>query len=255
METNFSIPEFFYDLIAILFPGIFTLGVGYLIFPEILVSLIETYPYLNNIFIFLFIAYIIGHISYSLSSEIIAPTFNFLSGNPTKTLLGKEIKKRQKNFNKYFLREVIEHDDYFTKNVKKGIEKYTDYKNFDFSKGENIDIGYEFCRNFIVEKASKNYTSIRKEQSYGELSRSIILITLLFAIGMIITQIISGSISFFWIKLGINLIVLLSFVFRYGQARHTAPIFIFSTFCTFLEVSNFEQKENKKQKNKKKAKK
>jgi hypothetical protein len=241
--TNFSIPEFFYDLIAILIPGIFAMGYTYFLFPEIADTLTITYPYLNNVFGLLIIAYIIGHSSYSLSSEFVVPIFRFLSGNPIKTLLGKPIKNYQKKFNKYFLREVIEHDAYFTTNVTKGVIKYTGDTTFDLNVAENTDIAYEFCRNFIIEKASKNYTTIRKEQAYGELSRSIILISLIAFFALLINCIFFTTTNYWWLKLLVNLLVFVSFTFRYGQVRHTAPIFIFSTFCTFLTINNF--KENK----------
>lgn len=241
--TNFSIPEFFYDLIAILIPGVFAMGYTYLLFPEIATTLTTTYPYLNNIFAFLVVAYIIGHCAYSLSSEFVVPIYRFLSGNPINTLLGKPIKSYQKKFNKYFLREEIEHDVYFTTNVTKGIKKYTGDSTFDLQKSENIDIAYEFCRNFIIEKASKNYTTIRKEQAYGELSRSIILISIISIFALLINLIFFTTTNFWGIKFFANFLVFVSFTFRYGQVRHTAPIFIFSTFCTFLTMSNF--KENK----------
>lgn len=241
--TNFSIPEFFYDLIAVLIPGVFALGYTYLLFPEISGTLTTIYPNLNNVAALLFIAYLIGHSAYSLSSEFIAPMFSFLSGNPIKTLLGKPIKNHQKNFNKHFLREVIEHDTYFINNVTKGIIKYTGDTNFDLVIAENMDIAYEFCRNFIIEKASKNYTTIRKEQSYGELSRSIILISIISFFALLINGIFYTTTNFWWTKLFINLLIFISFTFRYGQVRHTAPIFIFSTFCTFLSINNI--KENK----------
>lgn len=245
--SNFSIPEFFYDLIAILIPGVFALVYTYLLFPEIADVITVTYPYLNNVFTLLVIAYIIGHSAYSLSSEFVVPIFRFLSGNPINTLLGRPIKKHQKKFNKYFLHEVIEHDVYFTTNVTKGIIKYTGDKTFDLKVAENIDIAYEFCRNFIIEKASKNYTTIRKEQSYGELSRSIILISIVYFFALIINVIFFTTTSYWWLKAFINLLIFISFTFRYGQVRHTAPIFIFSTFCTFLTISNF--KDNKSNSN------
>lgn len=243
-NTNFNIPEFFYDLIAVLLPGVFALGYTYLLFPDMFNSFVGLYPYLNNIFALLFIAYILGHISYSLSSELVVPVFSFLSGNPIKTLLGKPIKKYQKKFNKHFLREVIEHDEYFTTNVTKGIKKYTGDKSFDLNVGENIDVAYEFCRNFIIEKASRNYTTIRKEQAYGELSRSIILISLIAIVSLVVNCFSCNTVDYWWIKLGTTLLVLVSFTFRYGQVRHTAPIFIFSTFCTFLSLNHTNKKDN-----------
>jgi hypothetical protein len=243
-KTNFNIPEFFYDLIAVLLPGIFTLGYIYFLFPEIFNVFVRLYPHLNNIFALLLISYILGQISYSLSSELIAPLFTVLSGNPIKTLLGKPIKNYQKRFNKYFLREVIEHDKYFVANVTKGIKKYTGNKKFDLDVGENIDIAYEFCRNFIIEKASRNYTTIRKEQAYGELSRSIILTSLIALLSLMFNGFSSKTVDHWWLKLVITILVLVSFIFRYGQVRYTAPIFIFSTFCTFLYLNQLKRKDN-----------
>jgi hypothetical protein len=232
---TFDIPEIFYDLIGIFIPGFFLfLGISVILPRENYNDFISE-SFLNSTIVTLFLIYLSGHAIYSLSTVIIARVFRKLSGNPKFTLLGKSLTKRQQNFNKYFLMEEIDHDKYFSETVERGVKLHTDITDFDIKKSENMDIAYEHCRNFIMENAKKNYAIVRKEQAYGEMSRGIILVCFICLFLLIVLKIFTDDISSFVSKLLFFVLCIVCFSYRYGQARHVDPIFVYSTFCTFIK--------------------
>jgi hypothetical protein len=124
--------------------------------------------------------------------------------------------------------------DYFKKNIEKGIKELTGDNSFELSKDDNIHVGYEICRNYVMEKANRAGI-IRKEQAYGEMSRGIIFVSVISIIWIIIKQFfVKTPIQNFWYVFGFIVFCLICFSYRYIQARRVAPVFIFSLFCSLV---------------------
>lgn len=237
-KFSIDIPEIFYDLIGIFFPGFFLYFCSTLILPKDTFAALLKQPFMNEIVAAIFLVYLSGHAIYSLSSVFVSRLFTVLSGNPRFTLLGKPLSSKQKFFNKHFLLEDINHDKYFMETVTKGIQTHTKINDFDLKKQENIDIAFEHCRNYVMEKTSRNYSIIRKEQAYGEMARGIIFVCFVCIVGILVINFYYSPVEHFWLVLAFLFLTLITFSFRYGQARHIDPIFIFSTFCTLISEKN-----------------
>lgn len=239
-----SLPELFYDLLAIFIPGFYCYYCFSLIYGQENLNNIVGVPLINETIAGLIMVYLLGFVVYFLSSYIIAKFFKVLFGDPKFTLLGSELGKRQNFLNKHFLEEqssiMVEH---YRTNVERGIRFVL--KNSEYILKDNLDPAYELCRNYVMERGTRS-TTIRKEQAYGEMSRGIVLVSL---ISLIVLFIITGPLGIvvnnYWFVLGLFIFSFVTFSYRYGQARHINPIFIYSTFISSVELNNEKEYEQK----------
>lgn len=232
-----SLPELFYDVLAIFIPGFYCYFCFSLIYEKENLSKVVAIPLINETIDALIMVYLLGFVVYFLSSYIIARIFRFLFGDPRFILLGSIPNKRQEFLNKYFLEEhsvsTIEH---YKKNVEIRIRFILKDANYEVLK--NLDPAFELCRNYVMEKGTRSI-SIRKEQAYGEMSRGIVLISLISLIILFIyTGYYGNIVNNYWFVFGLFSFSLITFSFRYGQARHINPIFIYNTFISAVELNS-----------------
>lgn len=235
-----SLPEFFYDLIGIFVPGFYLYFCYAIIYDQKVISELFEGSVLNETVATIFITYLAGHCIYTLSSYFVAKTFDRLTGNPIKILLGHTKTKGQRFVDRAFFIGVVSEDDHFKKNVEKCIGQLTKDVTFTLSnedgsaKLDKITVAYEICRNYVMENAKKRAGIIRKEQAYGEMARGIVFVSFFSSIWLTIKQTFGNSNGNFWPIFGFLLVSLVCFMFRYAQARRISPLFIYSTFCHLI---------------------
>lgn len=239
-----SLPELFYDLIAIFIPGFYCYYCFSLMYSQETLSNVIGFSAINETLAGLIVIYLLGFIVYFFSSYFIARIFNFILGDPRFLLLGEKPNKRYELVNKYFLSEKSKDiADYYKTNVEKRIRLLMNDKTFTVKN--NLDPAYEFCRNYVMEKRNRS-TTIRKEQAYGEMSRGIVLVSLVSIIWLLIITIFFGTIiTNFWYIFFLYIFSFVTFSFRYGQAKHINPIFIYSTFISVVELKDNKTDEKK----------
>lgn len=248
--TN-SIPELFYDLIGIFIPGLYLYFSFLLIYDQKAISQLLNKSFLNEAVFTILLIYISGHIVYTFSSYAVAKSFNRFGGNPITTLLGSPKSEKNKKFDRIiFIGVADDKDGYFKRNVEKGIRALTNDNTFSLTKEDgsanidNILIAFEFCRNYIMEKTISRSGTIRKEQSYGEMSRGIILVAFIGIVWICIKQISGNYVNHFWYLLMFFVLSFIAFTFRYVQVRRINPFFIYSTFCFLINDKQTEKNNN-----------
>lgn len=234
-----GLPELFYDLIGIFIPGFYLYFSLSLIYSQETLTIIQRFSFVNEYISTILLVYIAGHLVYTFSTIFIAKVFNILGGNPTYLLLGEPYLKRQETFNRVFLREVIDSNNpYYIETIQNAIRQQTGNKYFMIKDFPNRDIAYEYCRNFVMEKTTNRSANIRKEQAYGEMARGIIFVNLLSLLLLFIKELWIEQTSGFLFIVCFFTASLVAFGFRYGQARHISPVFIYSTFCSIINRSS-----------------
>lgn len=235
-ESASAIPELFYDLLSILMPGLYLLIAIYFAKKEIVESLTNAgiiHPTLTVIVV----AYLLGFLLYSVSSFFVAKRFTTLLGNPSQLLLlGDPSEKYYKRNQQYFM-GVPATSKHLREGVEDGVRQLRG-QSFRITE-ENINEVFEYCRNYVMERSARRAISIRKEQAYGEMCRSMVVISFtLLLLLPIFKWWIGVPEKWFWWQLGVHAIFLVSFTYRYGQARLIAPYLIYATFTVMMGPSS-----------------
>lgn len=209
MKDVFSvIPEFFFDVIGIFIPGAtLILALSWMDIRIEFSPLLQKYEG----FVILLICYLAGHILYGLSTFIIANLINWFGHKPKENWfnLNHNVKGVSKEVREELISEIRE-----CSGEKGEISKNKKYY-------------YEFCRNYLNKYAPERAGFVRKQQAYGELSRSMIVIALIcFVISL--SPVVSGEKSVIMIPLAVFSIIF--FGWRYIQARSIDALFIYTNF-------------------------
>ena len=228
-----TLPELFYDLLGIFVPGLYLLVATFFVHKPIVRELLAE-PLIHPAVTGLILAYLFGYLLYSISSLIVAKPFSAVLGQPTHFLLpGASTDKYLRRHRLLFL-GVPPMADLLATRVAKGIQQLHDDFDFRISQA-NIDIVYELCRNYVMERSARRAIAIRKEQTYGEMSRAVVLISILALSALIIAHNVpSVVVEHFWPQLVVHFVFLVAFAFKYAQARIVGPLFIYVTFSVMV---------------------
>lgn len=232
-----SLPELFYDLIAIFIPGFYCYYCFSLMYGQETLTNAIGITSINETITSLVIIYLVGFILYFFSSYFIARIFNFFFGDPKFILLGAKLNKRHQFLNRYFLSEnSYDTVNFYKSNIELRIRHLTDNESFELK--DNLDPAFEICRNYVMGKLFRS-TTIRKEQAYGEMSRAIVLVSLVSIVWLLIITTFYGIVvtNFNYIMI-FYVFSFITFSFRYGQAKHINSVFIYSSFISAVELKN-----------------
>jgi hypothetical protein len=209
MKDVFSvIPEFFFDIIGMFIPGV-TLILAFT-WMDMQIDL-NLYLQKYEVFVILLISYLTGHILYGLSTFIVANVINWFGHKPKENWL--DINHEVRGVSKEVREELI-HE------IKKcsGEESVV-------SKNEKYY--YEFCRNYLHTHSPERAGFVRKQQAYGELARSMVVVALI-CILVSLLPLVSNDKSIIMIPLSVFSIIF--FGWRYIQARSIDALFVYTNF-------------------------
>ena len=164
-----SIPELFYDLIAIVLPGYAVLIFLYFFVDDRIA--IETPGGWVQGLGHIFIAYLVGHLLYSLSIETVAVAANRFYGSPRVSEL-LETQSAGSNHRRNL-------EPSFSPSFRDLLRKEITLKWGLAEADIDAQMFYELCRHYVAMRAPDRARVIRKEQAYGELSRSLVLVGLI----------------------------------------------------------------------------
>lgn len=163
-STLSVIPEGFYDLLGILFPGI---SLNALLAGLKMPLFSAKIP--GNIFellSFLLVSYILGHLLYSASTILLPRLAGWLTQDPRLQML------HPKQDDGYPLAELFA----ITGNAGNELTRRIRQKWKLPSSFPTTVALYELCRNYVHVKDKERANFIRKEMAYGELARSLVLV-------------------------------------------------------------------------------
>ena len=215
-ETLSLIPELFFDIIGIFIPGaILYIGL-YIMGFRYQVQNINDFILTVSIIL---IIYISGHFLYAISTITIAKSADHIQYSRKKEWLDLDVNSE------------------ITKEIKKLlIQKIGQKWNMPIENGIDQKAAYEFCRNYIHTRNIERASFIRKEQAYGELARSMPIVSIVWLLYFWIS-----STNSLLINLAISSIIIMIFVFffwRYLQARKIDAMFVYFNFLVLEEQEN-----------------
>lgn len=103
-------------------------------------------------------------------------------------------------------------------------------------------VAYELCRNYIHIQHSERASFLRKEQTYGELSRSMVVVSTICLVAVGFAPTATGTRMSVAALLITNLVL---FYLRYLKARQIDACFVYTNFIVLLEEEG-KQKEQEK---------
>ena len=233
-----KIPELIYDLLSIFVQGLY-LKIAIYVFAQSL-TLDQIIPFdlfFDSSVIAFILIYFFGQIVYSFSNMLMPPAFSFLFGSPLRLLLlsPSSQKPRHKRMNKFFLMGIPGQNEILQKSVEDRLKKLT--RNANFSISEDINLTFEICRNYVMEKTIRRSVYITKEQAFGEMSRGVVFVSLIFMIALAIKTVLA-SVPYFWTKEILAFIIVVCFSYRYLQSRYILPYFIYALVTTLSEEND-----------------
>jgi hypothetical protein len=242
-KTLDKLPELVYDLLSIFIPGLSCYCAFNLIFSDSKLARIPDVMLTEKTFIEIGFIYILGHVVNSCGNFFVPKVFGRIFGHPMKLLLMSNPKRIHQTANGFFLMGLPSKNDFFIDNIEAKIQKITNSPNYKLDE-KNIPLAYEICRNYVMENSSKRGLFLSKEQAYGEMSRSMIFISLLIFFISIFRQIFYTRIAYFWEVFIIALIFLFSFTYRYLQSRYILPYYVYLTTCLLNKKEEKNEKED-----------
>jgi pimeloyl-ACP methyl ester carboxylesterase len=248
-QISEGIPELFYDLLSILTPGVYLLVAVTLLFGGASLEWISNVPGLHPTLVAFFTAYVAGHLIYSFSSITVAKLFIFLSGQPIHDLLITTQPPTWRDrlhgkMNQLFFIGFPRNNRDLASLVERAIQRITHNPSFKLTGTADLNVAYELCRNYVMERTARRALAIRKEQAYGEMARGGVFVTLTAVLFICIILLFKPEgmwgippklEQFLPYQLAGHMVALVGFAYRYAQARGINPLLIYSTFSVLLE--------------------
>lgn len=231
--TASTIPELFYDLLSILMPGLYFLISLHFIHPDA-VGRLRTDVVIHPAVTVIILAYLLGYFLYSISSIIVVKPFERLLGQPAHFLLLSDPSGKFLQRHRQLFIGVPDHSSYLRGSVERTLRHLLGNSSFRIDE-TNISLVYEYARNFVMEKSARRAVSIRKEQAYGEMSRALVVISLALLGLAPIFYLTEGRLEAgLAIQTAIHFAFLVTFSFRYAQARLINPYLVYVTFSIMI---------------------
>ncbi len=212
-KVSAVVPEAFYDLLAVFVPGL-ALAAG-------AISLGLTPPDkvgssdLTGGLLFVLLSYLAGHLLYGASTLIVASATSAIYPSPRRFYLSGDVGPRWRRLGHF----EPKFSAGFRDRLRAAIEQ-----EFDLSPDcLDAQLYYELCRTHLVSMAPSLSRFVRKEQAYGELSRSLALVGLIVAAIAVVRDH-----DWYWAASG-ALVAALSW-YRYAYAREIDAQFVYLGF-------------------------
>lgn len=212
-DTLSLIPELFFDIIGIFIPGaLLYLGLDFM-------GLEFGIRSLNGIastVIIILIIYVTGHFLYAISTITIAKLANRVEYSRKEEWLDLGVKSDISPDSKQLL-----------------LQKISEKWKIPLENGIDKKAAYEFCRNYIHVRNNERASFIRKEQAYGELARSMPVVSIVWTMYLWISS--PESMITNLLITSFFMLVFIFFFWRYLQARRIDAMFVYFGFLVLEE--------------------
>lgn len=199
------IPEFFFDICGIFIPGLALLSaLCWMGFIPLAMLPDDTYKAIGVVLA----SYLVGHLLFSFSQRSVAWLADIIHIEPRKTLQDS----------KYPLGKLL------TSRIE---AKWCLEPNC-----LPQEVIYELCRNYVHVRDNERSSFLRKEQTYGELSRSMVTVSLLCAVLVWFSSRPEGARLLPFIVL---LVSAVGFFLRYLRARHIDAELVYTNLIVLLQ--------------------